>query len=421
MTPSVPGFSLDMKRDDRPDETIDSGMCTLQSRGTGPALDLLNTIMDRGTMGVDAPTPVIGQNHWFGPRGGVRPILFGHDMLILIPDAPPLLADRTANRTADLLVTIARLQSEVRTLKLASPTLPTPATWTHPARRRPVTFTNTEVPKFRGVCKSTDRYLTLYLTSSHPLWLNGWDDDTVTLQVLSHMEGDALNVALLVPEVQRATRIGLVSVLNDHYGSPGRLLNCRRQFEKTVRRDGEDPSIFTIELEILAVKAFGDIGQSARVRMIRDRFVTGHPDCDLRRHLYCVLPGTPIRDIVDRCRVWERYVDANDLSLAKPAPERTRSVYTVSEPVVMPTDRVVVAVATPSMGLADLETLLKWLLSNAPAPTPPPHQVPMEIESMLECLLSTAPAPASPPRPATTDMETMLRRLLLPEATTLTP
>ena len=42
---------------------------------------------------------------------------------------------------------------------------------------------------------------------------NGWDDDTVALQLLSHLEGDALNVALLVPEPQRATRIGLVSAL----------------------------------------------------------------------------------------------------------------------------------------------------------------------------------------------------------------
>ena len=28
---------------------------------------------------------------------------------------------------------------------------------------------------------------------------NGWDDATAALQLLSHLEGDALNVALLVP------------------------------------------------------------------------------------------------------------------------------------------------------------------------------------------------------------------------------
>ena len=61
--------------------------------------------------------------------------------------------------------------------------------------------------------------------------LNGRDDDTVAPQLLSHLEGGALNVALLV---KIATRIGLVSALTDHYGSLGQLADYRRQFEKAV-------------------------------------------------------------------------------------------------------------------------------------------------------------------------------------------
>ena len=64
-------------------------------------------------------------------------------------------------------------------------------------------------------------------------------------------------------------------MLTDHYGSPRRLADYRRQFEKTVRQDGEDPFIFMIELETLAVKAFRDVGPSSRIRMIRDRFIAG--------------------------------------------------------------------------------------------------------------------------------------------------
>ena len=71
---------------------------------------------------------------------------------------------------------------------------------------------------------------------------NGWDDATAALQLLSHLEGDALNVALLVPVSRRTSRMGLV----------------------------EDPSIFAIALETLAVKAFGDMGQTARLRLIRE-------------------------------------------------------------------------------------------------------------------------------------------------------
>ena len=91
--------------------------------------------------------------------------------------------------------------------------------------------------------------------------------------------------------------------------SPGRLADYRRQFEKMTRSAGDDPSIFAIALETLAVKAFGDMGQTARLRLIRDRFVAGHSSCELRRYLDSVPPETPIRDVVDRCRVWESHTD----------------------------------------------------------------------------------------------------------------
>ena len=116
---------------------------------------------------------------------------------------------------------------------------------------------------------------------------NRWDDATVTLQLLSHLEGQ--DVALLVPEATQATRVGLVAALTEHYGSPGRLADYRQQFERTVRRDVEDPSDFAVALESIAAKAFGDMGSNPRTRLIRDRFIVGHPDCDLRRHLNSVI------------------------------------------------------------------------------------------------------------------------------------
>ena len=81
---------------------------------------------------------------------------------------------------------------------------------------------------------------------------NGWDDATAALHLLSHLEGDALNVALLVPESKRATQVGLVGTLTAHYGSPGRLADYRRQFERTTQTAGEDPFIFARALETLA-------------------------------------------------------------------------------------------------------------------------------------------------------------------------
>ena len=51
------------------------------------------------------------------------------------------------------------------------------------------------------------------------------------------------------------------------------------------------------------------MGQTARLRLIRDRFIAGHSSCELRRYLDSVPLETPIRDVVDRCRVWESHAD----------------------------------------------------------------------------------------------------------------
>ena len=122
---------------------------------------------------------------------------------------------------------------------------------------------------------------------------NGWDNDTAALQLFSHLEGDALNVAHLVPLARWLSRAGFVDALTAHYGSPGRLADYRRHFERTIRTSGEDPANFATALEMLAVKAFGDMGQTSRLRLIRDIFIAGHNSCDLRRHLDSAPPPPP--------------------------------------------------------------------------------------------------------------------------------
>ena len=150
--------------------------------------------------------------------------------------------------------------------------------------------------------------------------------------MLSHLQGDALSVALLIPMPLQATRKELTEALSSHYGSPGRLANYRREFDKTVRKMGEDPFNFAIKLETLAVKAFGNMGQVARLRLIRDRFIAGHSSCDLRRYLDCVPPDTPLRDIVDRCRVWESHGTTDIRRVSKPVSDPVYPTYQVEQP-----------------------------------------------------------------------------------------
>ena len=179
----------------------------------------------------------------------------------------------------------------------------TPAVNRRPPRQ--AGFTSTPVPRYSGK-SNWEQYREIFEAI---VCSNGWDDVTAALQLLSHLDGDALNVALLVPESQRVVPGFLISSLSDHYNSPGRLAEYKRQFQRVVRRPGDDPSISAMELEMLARRAFIDIDMSIQIQMVRDRFIDGQAECALRRHLDSLGPDTPMSDIVDCCRVWESHRD----------------------------------------------------------------------------------------------------------------
>ena len=84
-------------------------------------------------------------------------------------------------------------------------------------------FTSTPVPRYAGG-SNWDQYREVFeeITCS-----NGWDE----MQLIAHLDGEALNVALLVPEAQRRRPGVLLKTLSAHYASPGRLAKYKRQFE----------------------------------------------------------------------------------------------------------------------------------------------------------------------------------------------
>ena len=51
------------------------------------------------------------------------------------------------------------------------------------------------------------------------------------------------------------------------------------------------------------------MGKRARDLMIRDRFIAAQRNCGMRRHLDGVSSDTPIREIVNSCRVWASHSD----------------------------------------------------------------------------------------------------------------
>ena len=273
---------------------------------------------------------------------------------------------------------------------------------------RQAAFTTTKVPRFDGTTSwEQNKQVFDAIVSS-----NGWDNDTAAFQLFSHLDGDALNVALLVPLPRRLSRTGLVGALSAHYGSPGRLADYRRQFEKTTRTAGEDPSIFATALETLAVKAFGDMGQTARLQLVRDRFIAGHSCCELRRHLDSVPPETPLRDVVDWCHVWESHADPAVRQVSKPSPDQTYPAYVVGDSDSISETTWVAAVTRPRSGPDQLEDLLRRLLLAVDPPAPIPDVPP--VEKLLQHLVTETqnrPSPVVSP-PASAGLEQMLRSFL---------
>ena len=208
--------------------------------------------------------------------------------------------------------------------------------------------------------------------------LNGWEDVTAALQLLSHLDGDALNVALLVPESQRAVPEFLINSLSDHYNSPGRRAEYKRQFQRVVRRSEDDPSVFAIELETLARRAFMDVDLNTQLQMVRDRFIDGQADRSLRRHLASLKPNTPMIEMVDSCRIWERNCE----------PEIRPRMGTNKGPVHM----------------------AGQVVEDRPIPA-----IPSEIESAEAIIRKLLPTPATPTlqaAPKDTDRDILVRQLM---------
>ena len=85
-------------------------------------------------------------------------------------------------------------------------------------------FTNTAVPRFDGRGCWQQHLLIVQAIVK----LNGWSAATVALQLFAHLDGEALNVALLMPMKEREQWKDLSNGISEYYNSPGRLAVFRR-------------------------------------------------------------------------------------------------------------------------------------------------------------------------------------------------
>ena len=240
-------------------------------------------------------------------------------------------------------------------------------------------FTSTPVPRYAGG-SNWDQYREVFEAI---VCSNGWDEVTAALQLIAHLDGEALNVALLVPEAQRILPGVLLKTLSAHYASPGRLAKYKRQFERMTRPPGDDPAAFAIELETLARKAFVDVDASVRLQLVRDRFILGQENRALRRHLDSVGPDTPISDIVDRCRVWEGHDQSYSRPMARHEPTAPRGVFQVTQQI---SDENSGMSTEPDPAPSEFEILAQRLCEMAQQPVPGNSDM-IDIEQLLKQLL----------------------------------
>ena len=116
------------------------------------------------------------------------------------------------------------------------------------------------------------------------------------------------------------------------------------------------------------MKAFGDMGQTARLRLIRDRFIAGHSSCELHRYLDSVPPETPIWDVVGCCRIWESHADPEIWRVSMPGPEPVYPAYVVGESDDGANEVRVATVNQPKSPPDQVEDLLRRLIASMAPP-----------------------------------------------------
>ena len=154
------------------------------------------------------------------------------------------------------------------------------------------------------------------------------------------------------------------------------------------------------------------MGQTARLRLIRDRFIAGHESCELRRHLDCLPPDTPLRDIVDRCRVWESHANSSVRRVSKPIPEPAYPAYMIKKPEYEDEPVRTVTVNRPESYVDQSKELLKKLLAiltpavPAPARAPEPSSMDTLVQLLIGKFVKNTSVPPALAKP--TKLETML-------------
>ena len=99
-----------------------------------------------------------------------------------------------------------------------------------------------------------------------------------------------------------------------------------------------------------------------------------------------VPPETPIRDVVDRCHVWESHADPEVHQISKSRPDPIFPAYVVGDSDNISETKRVAVVTRPKSGPDPLEDMLRRLLAAVATPASVPAPVPEvpAVEKLLQ-------------------------------------
>ena len=173
-----------------------------------------------------------------------------------------------------------------------------------------------------------------------------------------------------------------------------------------------------------------DVDLKIQLQIVRDRFIDGQADRSLRRHLDSLGANTPMIEMVDSCRIWERHCEPEirpRMSTDRGPIHVTARVSEEGPMLAIPPEmesaedtirRLLPTPAPPPLQAApkytDRDTLVRQLMETICPEDRPTPAIPSEMESVDDTIRRLLPTPAPPPlqaAPKYTDRDILVQQL----------
>ena len=142
---------------------------------------------------------------------------------------------------------------------------------------------------------------------------NGWTEEQQILHLVKALTGNARTVLADMSSQQLDSLSAIVSAIERRYQPKEKTLAHRALFNGRRQNVKEDAASYSEALRLLAVQAFPDMSVENRGSRVRDRFVEGLNDVDLRKAIYLGHHDT-LESVISTAVEWEALDEAMRMS-----------------------------------------------------------------------------------------------------------